>query len=241
MNIFQNPRVRLGIVITFIIGIVVVIAIILRTLIAPPGCQANFHRDYANRCVRDCPEGQDNDVTTGACVEACSEGIPYLNDDGSLECVQRCGGTYCSLPGNKFGKKDTLCQDNICYDPSENSCFKSAGSASVCAPYMICGVNDTYQLTSGALKAGLTSTSELDEYGCYFNSKLLESCPVDQQVTWNPPRTSNNPSINEELKKAYVCCDSHETALYIPGGPLKGKPVCCLPGSTLTSNNECCS
>lgn len=241
MNIFQNPTVRLGIVITFIIGIVVVIAIILRTLIAPPGCQANFHRDYANRCVRDCPEGQDNDVTTGACVQACSEGIPYLNDDGSLECVQICGGTYCSLPGNKFGEKDTLCQDNICYDPSENSCFKSDGRASVCAPYMICGVNDTYQLTPGALKAGLTSTSELDEYGCYFNSKLLGSCPVDQQVTWNPPRTSNNPSINEELKKAYVCCDSHETALYIPDGPLKGKPICCLPGSTLTSNNECCS
>lgn len=242
MNIFQNPRVRLGIVITFIIGIVVVIAIILRTLIAPPGCQANFHRDYANRCVRDCPEGQDNDVSTGACVKACSEGLPYLNDDGSLVCVQECGGTYCYLPGNKFGQKDTLCQDNICYDPSENSCFKSDGSASVCAPYLTCGATDTYQLTSDARNAGLTSTSQLDQYGCFFNSQLLGSCSSPKKkFKWNPQRTSNNPTINEELKKAYVCCGAHETALYIKSGPLEGKPVCCLPGSTLTSNNECCT
>lgn len=241
MNIFQNPRVRLGIVITFIIGIVVIIAIILRTLIGPPACEANFHRDYANRCVRDCPEGQDNDVTTGACVKACSEGLPYLNDDGSLACVQECGGSYCYLPGNEFGRKDTLCQAGICYDPSENSCFKSDRSASVCSPYLICGATDTYQLNPEAVKAGLTSTSQLDQYGCFFNPQSRESCSAPKKkFKWNPSRTSENPSVNDALKDASVCCDSNETALYIPDGPLTGKPVCCLPGSTLTSNYECC-
>lgn len=227
MNILQNPRVRIVIVMVIMLVIVTGVVYIMRNLLTTPQkvCYNNTHLDEnSNKCVPNCQDGYINDPITGECVINCPDGevssksISTVTISGPERCVVACGTGACDPESDK-----SLCQDGFCNKPN---CNTEGGQPSYCGQGFNCGTDST-----GKKKTTLPSDLTLDKYGCYeYNPSKRVSQPVCPSTT--PDLISGTGTYSKE----HVCCKTGDHHKYNE----EGEPFCCPDEDDVIIDRKCC-
>ena len=227
MSFFQNPRVRVIIVVIITTIIAVGIGILMSRLLSPPPkqCPGDTHIDEnTNKCIPNCQDGYKNDSITGECVIDCPDGevssksVSGFTIPGKERCVLPCGSGYCDPETD-----ETLCQDGVCYKPN---CKTTNDKSSYCALPKLCGTD-----SNGKKKKDLPSGITLDANGCYtYNSPVPTPAPVC------PSATPNLVTGTGAYSKEHVCCKTTDFAKYTK----QGEPFCCPNEDDVIIDRNCC-
>lgn len=222
MNILQNPRVRVVIVIIIMLIISTGIVSLMRGLLTKPPkvCGEDTHLDEnTNQCVPNCKDGFINNPITGACELECpvgqvrSKSLEDVIVPGDDRCVIPCSTGYCDP------KQGYICQDDFCHIPN---CVTTDGDPSYCEPGT-CGTD-----ADGNKKSGDTT---LNKYGCYSDSlqslKTAPVCPASAPDLI----TGTGAYLND-----HVCCNRSEFAKWSS----EGEPFCCQAEDDVIVNGKCC-
>ena len=227
MSLFDNPRVRVAIVVIVTTIIAIGIGLLMSRLLTPPPkeCKGDTHLDpNTNKCVPNCQDGYKNDPITGECIIDCPDGevssksISGVTIPGKERCVLPCGSGYCD-PETDL----TLCQDGVCYEPN---CKTTDNNSSHCAPPLLCGTD-----SDGKKKTNLTDGTTLDANGCYtYNTPNPRPKPICSDPTPNVVTGTG------AYSKEHVCCKTSEFGIYTKDG----EPFCCPDYNDVIINRKCC-
>lgn len=226
MSLFDNPKVRVAIVVIVTTIIAIGIGLLMSRLLTPPPkeCKGDTHLDpNTNKCVPNCQDGYKNDPITGECIINCPDGqvssksLTDVTIPGAERCVIACGTGYCDPLTDK-----TLCQDTFCYKPN---CKTTDNELSYCDQPKLCGTD-----SSGNKKTTLSSDTTLDKYGCYLNNSVTPKPPIC------PSATPNLVTGSGVYSKEHVCCKITEFATYSKNG----EPFCCPDENDVIINRKCC-
>ena len=226
MNLLDNPRIRVAIVVIITTVIAIGIGLLMSSLLTPrpKHCKGDTHLDpNTNKCLPKCQTGYKNDPITGECIIDCPKGevssksISGVTIPGKERCVVPCGSGAC----------DPETEQNVCHE-STGACYKpncktTANKFSYCLPPLLCGTD-----SDGKKKTILPADTKLDEDGCY------------KQVT--PPTPSCLPPTPNlvvgtgSYANHHICCKTSEFGTYTK----EGEPFCCSDKEDVIIDRKCC-
>lgn len=224
MNLLQDPKIRVVIVVVITTVIAIGIGLLMSRILTPPPkkCSGDTHLDEnINKCVPNCQDGYKNDPLTGECVINCPDGevssksITAVTVPGAERCVIPCGNSYCDPLTDQH-----LCQETNCYI---QNCYTTDAKASYCPMDQECGID-----SNGKKKTTVPSGITLDAYGCYkYNSSGSVTC------------SGATPDLKMGTgahSKDHVCCKPSDFGI-----PDKyGEPHCCPNEDDIVINGQCC-
>jgi len=173
-NIFQNPTLRLVIVVIIVTAISIGIVFIVRGLLTNDlDCKdGTTASPDGTKCWPNCDTGYKNDSVTGKCILDCPDGQVPIKDinpqfDGKNRCVEPCGSTgYCDKPGEKCV---ITSGEEICMKPN---CHTKEKKLSYC-PANKCGLKK-----DGTLNPTWPPDTKTDKAGCV--TKTGKTCRSGQ-------------------------------------------------------------
>ena len=222
-NIFQNPTVRLVIVVTIVTAISIGIVFIIRGLLTNDlDCKdGTTPSPDGTKCWPKCDKGYKNDSETGKCILDCPDGqVPIKDIDagaaGLNRCVQPCSDSYCDI---------TKDPDSVCviksdgYGCQKPNCYTTDKKRSYCSPAGNCGIG-----SDGKPDGSYPEGSTFDKAGCVITTGT--TCKPGQS------------SMTSKTAKPYtICCDS-------PNVPLRndttGDVACCPNPTDIVYGRELC-
>lgn len=225
-NIFQNPTIRIVIVVIIVTAISMGIVFIVRGLLTNDlNCKDGTHASPDNtKCFPNCDKGYKNDPETGKCILDCPDGqVPIKEIDprseGLNRCVQPCGESYCDI---------TKDPDSVCVITSGKpqcqipNCHTTDKKLSYCPPGN-CGIG-----ADGKPKRDVPDESTFDKAGCV--KKSGRDCRPGQKLI---------SSISPPAPTYTICCDpSDEFALR---NDTTGDVACCPKSDEkVIGKNQCC-
>ena len=233
MGIFDNPKVRIAIVVIILIVVSGAIILIARNLMKNSPeltCPSGYSPNSDNTmCYENCKSGYKNDLMTGKCILDCPDGkvsSKSLQPDskGVDKCVVPCGdtGDWCpeDTPCTQYSGGE-LCMNSNCYNETGNPTYCNTDNS-------MCGRD-----SSGSIKNNVPSGTTLDDYGCYKKTTSL---------TCKPNYSKFTSKENYKGKQFSVCCKypGDEYPIYEKSGDYEGYVACCPNEKDVLINKLCC-